>query len=141
MTVSPLPPQQPAQPSSSSGCLKIGLIGCAVLCVIGVVAVAVLVIFVLGMVKSTDAYKGARDRVIHDPRVVERLGAPVETGWWVKGSVNVKDHQGDANITFPIHGPKGAATVYAVAERQGNRWQYNELRVATDSGPPIDLLR
>ena len=113
-----IPPQQPGQqpPPQKSGCLKWFLIGCSALIVLGIAFVAVLVFVVFGAIKSTDAYKGARDRAVNDPRVIAALGSPVETGWWVKGSVNVDNDGGHANITFPISGPKGKGTIYVAAK-------------------------
>jgi hypothetical protein len=138
-----IPPQPQGQqpPPQKSGCLKWLLIGCSVLFVLGIAAVAVLVVVVFGAIRSTDAYKGARDRAVNDPRVIAALGAPVETGWWVKGSVNVDNDGGHANITFPISGPKGKATVEAIATRDAEKWVYTKLKVDPDGGPPIDLLQ
>jgi len=59
----------------------------------------------------------------------------------VKGSVNVDNDGGHANITFPISGPKGKATVEAVATRDAEKWVYTMLKVSPDGGPPIDLLQ
>jgi hypothetical protein len=138
-----IPPQPQGQqtPPKSSGCLKWALIGCSVLFVLGVAFVAVLVLVVFGAIKSTDAYKNARDRAIHDPRVVAALGSPIETGWWVTGSANVDANGGHADIKFPISGPKNKATVYAVATRETDKWVYTKLEVDPDGGPPIDLLQ
>jgi len=138
-----IPPQPQGQqpPPQKSGCLKWLLIGCSVLLVLGIAAVAVLVFVVFGAIRSTDAYKGARDRAVNDPRVIAALGSPIETGWWVKGSVNVDNDGGHANITFPISGPKGKATVEAIATRDAEKWVYTKLKVYPDGGPPIDLLQ
>ena len=138
-----IPPQPQGQqpPPKSSGCLKWALIGCSVLFVLGVAFVAVLVLVVFGAIKSTDAYKNARDRAIHDPRVVAALGSPIEAGWWVSGSANVDTNGGHADIKFPISGPKNKATVEAVATREADKWVYTKLQVNPDGGPPIDLLQ
>lgn len=134
-------PQQPPQSSKTSSCLGFAAAGCAVLIVIGVVAVVVLLVFVLGIIKRSDAYTGARDRVVSDPRVIARLGSPVAAGWWVRGTVNTRNDRGNADFEFPVHGPKGSATVHAVAERAGNRWTYTELTATPATGPPIDLMQ
>ena len=134
-------PQQPPQSSKSSNCLAFATAGCAVLIVIGVISVVALLVFVLGIIKRSDAYTGARDRVVSDPRVIARLGAPVAAGWWVRGTVNVKKESGEADFQFPVDGPKGSATVHAVAERAGNRWTYTQLTVTPATVPPIDLMQ
>ncbi len=140
MTVPPVTPQQPGQPSSSSGCLKWGLIGCALIIVLGVLSIVALGAFVLGILKSNNVYKEAKNRVVHDQRVIAALGAPVETGWWVRGTINYKNTRGDADFEFPVHGPKGKATVHAVAEKKGDQWYFTQLDVTPDTGPPIDLV-
>jgi len=138
-----IPPQAAGQqpPPQKSGCLKWLAIGCSVIFVIGIACVAVLVFVVFGAIKATDAYKNAVDRAISDPRVIAALGSPVEPGWWVKGSVNVDNDGGHANISFPISGPKGKAMVEAVATRNVDKWVYTKLQVHPDGGPPIDLLQ
>ena len=143
-----VPPQQPQpqpqQPQQKSGCLKWLLIGCSALFILGCAAAVVLVLFVFGAIKSTDVYKGARDRAINDPRVIAALGTPIETGWWVSGSVNVNTTDGGhANIKFPISGPKNKAKVEAVAtiDPSTGKWVYTRLMVLPDGGPPIDLLQ
>jgi cytochrome oxidase complex assembly protein 1 len=146
MSYVPPPPPPPAAPppppqQKSSGCLKWGLIGCGALLVLGVVFVVGIVIIVFGAIKTTDIYRGARATAERDPRVIEALGTPIETGIWVSGSVNVEGGTGRANIEFPIHGPKGRARVHAVASKEGGSWRYSELTVTPSNGPPIDLLK
>ena len=138
-----IPPQQPGQqpPPQKSGCLKWFLIGCSAVIVLGIAFVAVLVFVVFGAIKSTDAYKGARDKAINDPRVIGALGSPVEAGFWVAGSANVDTNGGHADFKFPISGPKGKARVETVATREPDKWVYSKLMVYPEGGPPIDLLQ
>jgi len=147
MTATPqyIPPplqQPPQQPVKSTGCLKWLLAGCSVLLALCIVVFAGIVIFAFGMIKRTDVYRIANDRAIHDPRVIDAVGTPVETGWWVRGSIDAHDGEGSADITFPIHGPKGKATVEARATRdvRAGKWVFTNMKVYPDGGPPIDLL-
>lgn len=140
MTVQP-PPVVPPPQQKSGGCLKWGLIGCGAVIVLGGAFIAVMVLVVFGAIKSTDAYRGARARVENDPRVIEALGSPVEAGWWMSGNVHVENRRGFADFSFPVHGPKGSATVHAVATKENDRWNYSELTVTPATGPPIDLLK
>ncbi len=134
------PPQQ--QPAKSSGCLKWLLAGCSVLVALSILVVAGVVIFAFGMIRRTDVYRIASDRALHDTRVIDALGAPVETGWWVRGSIDLHNGEGSADITFPIHGPKGKATVEARAAHSatGDKWVFTKMKVYPEGGPPIDLL-
>src|SRR5207248_1858515 len=103
-TAPPPPPPPPAPavtppPQKSSGCLKWGLIGCGVVVVLIAAFCAVLMIFVFGAMKRSHVYKGAVERAQNDPRVKAALGEPIETGWWVSGSVHVENSSGNAELT------------------------------------------
>jgi Cytochrome oxidase complex assembly protein 1 len=137
------PPPQPGQPvpPKKSGCLKAFLIGCSVLIVLGIGAICALVIFVFGVIKKSDVYREALDKVRADQRVVAALGEPINPGFWVSGNLDVKNQKGTADFTFPITGPKGSAKVHAVAATDGNDWEYSELVVTPDTGPAIDVLQ
>ena len=134
----PPPPGQPA-PAQKTGCGKIACIGCSILAVLAVIACIGLGLTVIGAIKSTDAYKEARERATHDPRVLALLGSPVEASFFAWGSVSIKNDEGMANITFPISGPQGRATVHAQATRSPGGWTYSELTVIKDQ-TTIDLL-
>lgn len=148
-TYTPPPPPPPTQPPvvpaatpppQKSGCWKWGLIGCGCLTAAVAAFVVVLVVFVFGVIKKSDVYKEALSRVQSDPRVVAALGSPVEPGFMVTGSVHADtEHGGNAEINFPVHGPKGQAKVRAVATRENDVWKYETLRVTPDGGSPIDL--
>ena len=142
MTVQPppvVPP--PPQQQKSSGCLKWGLIGCGVIIVLCGIFVAGIVLIVFGAIKSSDVYRGAMHRVERDQRVIDAIGTPVETGWWINGNVHVAEQRGNADFSFPVHGPKGKGTVHTVATRESGNWIYNELTFTPSNGPPIDLLK
>src|SRR5947209_6970396 len=135
-------PPQPGQPAQkkSSGCLKIFLIGCSVLIVLGIAFIAVLVFIVFGAIKKSDAYKQALTRVKSDQRVIAVLGEPINDGFWVSGNMNFNNGKGNCDFKFPVSGPKGKATVHAVAATEGQGWQYETLDVTPANGPPINVL-
>jgi hypothetical protein len=141
VTVTPQPLPAVVPPPTKSGCLKWGLIGCLAIILLGAIGIAAIVVIVFGAIKSSDVYRGARATAQKDPRVIQALGSPVEPGWWIKGNVNVRDHSGEADIEFPISGPKGNGRVHAVATRESSGWRYSELVVTPANGPPIDLLK
>ena len=105
------------------------------------VAIGILVFVVFSFIKSSDVYRGARDKVVNDPRVIAALGSPVKDGYWVSGTVNVRNEEGEADFTFPVSGPKGSARVHAVATRNRSGWTYTDLTVTPDNGPPIEVLK
>ena len=137
------PPVAPAAvppPQKSSGCLKWGLIGCGAIIVLGAAIICAVVVFAFGAMKRTDVYKGALNRAQNDPRVVAALGSPIEGGWWIKGNINRDmNHGGNAEMTFPISGPKGHGSEHVVATHDGSNWIFERLTVTPDGGTPIDL--
>ena len=137
-TVPPPPPVQP--PAKSSGCGKWLLIGCGVVVVLGAIAACVITFGVFYAIKKTDVYKMARDKVTTDARVNAALGAPVEAGFWVTGSVNIDGSGGTANVKFPVSGSKLGAKVNAEATIENGAWVFKQLLVHPDSGPDIDVL-
>ncbi len=47
---------------------------------------------------------------------------------------------GEADLAIPISGPKGKATIYAVATKSGGKWTYSKLTVqVVGGGDEIDL--
>jgi hypothetical protein len=136
-----LPPGAPPPPQKSGGCLKAFLIGCSVIIVLGLAALVALFVFVFSVIKRSDVYREAYTRASSDPRVIERLGTPIEKGWWVIGSVHLNDNGGNADIDFPISGPKGEARVHASATRDAEKWNYSSIMVRPSGGGEIDVLR
>jgi Cytochrome oxidase complex assembly protein 1 len=131
------PPPPPR--SGGSGCLKGALIGCGILLLISVVFVAGVFFFVFSAIKSSYVYSEAVRRAQSNPQVIGRLGTPIETGWWVSGTMNIKGQSGHAEISIPIHGSKANGTIHADANEENSNWKFTRL-VVEGGGPPIDLL-
>ena len=69
----------------------------------------------------------ALDKAQHSPVVLERLGTPIRRGSFVSGNINTTGSGGHADLSFPISGPKGAGTVYVVANRENGTWSLETL--------------
>jgi hypothetical protein len=96
---------------------------------------------VFGSIRSTDVYQEALARARSSPAVVEALGEPVEDGLFMGGNISVTGPSGSADISIPLHGPKGKGTIYAVASKSAGRWEYQTLEVAVEGREDrIDLL-
>jgi hypothetical protein len=135
------PAAPPPPPAKSGGCWKAVAIGCSIIIVVGLAAILSLIVFVFSVIKRSDVYREAFNRASSDPRVIAALGTPIDKGWWVMGKVNLDNEGGNANIDFPISGPKGNAKVHAAATYEGNAWKYSSLIVRPDTGPEIDILQ
>lgn len=105
-----------------------------------VLLVVCIVFFVFSVMKSSDAYKIAVARAKSDQRVVAALGTPISEGMFASGKTNVNGPSGEADIGIPISGPKGKATIYAVATKSEGQWSFSKLDVKIEgTGETIDL--
>ena len=96
---------------------------------------------VFGSMKSSDVYQQAYTLAKSHPAVIEALGEPVEDGLFMGGNISVSGPSGSADISIPLHGPKGKGTIYAVASKSAGRWEYRTLEVAVEGREDrIDLL-
>jgi hypothetical protein len=96
---------------------------------------------VFGAMRSSGAYQIAISRARESPEVVEALGEPVEAGWFISGNINVSGPSGDASLSIPVSGPRGAGTIYLVAEKIAGEWVFERLEVELEgSGERLDLL-
>ena len=138
--MTPQGPGTQPPPQRTSGCLKGAVIGCGILLLAGAVFFAGVTVFVFKAIKNNSVYREAVRRAQSNPQVIAVLGAPIETGWWVTGSVNIHNESGHAEIKIPLNGSKANGTLYADAVREDRNWRYTRL-VVKGPGPPIDLLK
>ena len=89
---------------------------------------------VFSVLKSSDVYKTALERAKNDIRVTAALGTPIHDGLIPSGKTNVTRPSGEADLAIPISGPKGSATIYAVATKSGGEWTFSKLEVQVDGG-------
>jgi hypothetical protein len=102
--------------------------------------VTTIMVAVFGAIKSSDAYKGALARAKADSRVTQAIGTPIKEGWFVGGKTEVSGGSGTSDLTIPIEGPNGKATIYAVATKFAGDWKYSKLVVKIDgTGEVINL--
>ena len=106
------------------------VLGCVGLIVVGLCVAAGIFALVMGSLKQSDAYKDALTAVRSNPAAVEALGEPIEPGFFLSGSVNVTGPAGDAELSIPLHGPRGKGTLYLEATKRAGRWEYSLLELA-----------
>jgi len=85
----------------------------------------------------------ALEKARHDPRVVKLLGEPIRAGWLANGMVRQDETGwGEARMEIPIRGPKGRATLRAIAGKGTGPWVFSSLEVVVEGQPnSIDLVR
>ncbi len=98
-------------------------------------------VFIFSKIKSSEVYKEAVLRAKASEEVQAVLGTPIEEGFLVSGNIRLSGSSGQADLTIPISGPKGAATLYVEAEKSAGKWVFSTLVVAPEgSETKIDLL-
>jgi len=129
---------QPAPPKPTSPFVWVGL-GCG-LVFFGIVGFIAFILFVVfSSMRSSTPYQEAVRRAQSDPRVIEMLGQPVNVGWFISGSIKTQNRDGYANLSIPISGPRGKATIDVSAVKRRGQWIYNEI-IVTKEKEEIDLL-
>ena len=96
--------------------------------------------FATGVLKQTDAYKTALVRAQANPAVIEAIGSPISQTGIVSGNSNVNGATGEANLSIPLRGPKGKATLYVEAKKSTDIWYFQTMVVKIGkTGERIDL--
>lgn len=101
-----------------------------------------LVVAIFSIIGNSDVCKMALAAAQASPAVKQRLGEPVKRGFFTSGSIETSGPTGKADIAIPISGPKGKATVYAVARKSAGLWKFETLQVSfADENVRADLLQ
>lgn len=116
-------------------------VGCLSCLMVLVGLIAIILFAATGMMKSSDAYRQALGRAGSDPRVVQRLGEPLEAGMLTSGGIQVNGPTGQADLAIPLSGPRGKGTLYLAATKSVGEWTFTRLVLEVDSTHErIDLL-
>src|SRR5438067_3348078 len=96
--------------------------------------------FATRMMKQSEAYKIALARAQANSAVVEAIGSPISQKGIVSGNSNVNGATGEANLSIPLSGPKGKATLYVEAKKSTDIWLFETVVVKIEkTGERIDL--
>lgn len=114
----------------------------AVGCLGALVVFGALAAVVYGLVRtamrSSEPYQVAVARAKANTELVAALGQPIEEGSLPSGSISTSGGSGAANLTIPIKGPNGKATVFVEAKKFAGTWECTRI-VANVNGRAIDL--
>ena len=117
-------------------------LGCLTVALMFLLFVGSILVIVFSAMKSTDVYREALARAKSDPALIEALGSPIKDGFLFSGNTNVNGASGESNLSIPISGPKGKATVYVSANKLLGRWNSSGLVVEIGrTHQRIDLLQ
>ncbi|MCI5165641.1 MAG: hypothetical protein D3903_05980 [Candidatus Electrothrix sp. GM3_4] len=80
-----------------------------------------------GMIKSSEAFKISLATVQNNQEVIEAIGSPIESGFFVSGSFSTSGSSGEAELNYKIIGPNGEGITYVAAEKKIGEWNIFEL--------------
>jgi hypothetical protein len=103
--------------------------GCLTLFVLFLGFIGVVMLTAFGAIKSTGTYKTALTRASNDPRVIDAIGTPIKDSWYVIGKTEVSGGSGTSELTIPISGPKGKATIFVNSEKFAGDWKFKRIAV------------
>ena len=85
--------------------------------------------FVFGLMKESNVYKMSFHAVQNNPEVIEIIGTPIESGFFIIGNISTGGAGGEANIQYTITGPKDEGEVYVYATKKQGKWTMHQLGV------------
>lgn len=116
-------------------------VGCVGMLALFAAFLASIFLVVFGAMRSSDAYQIAMSRARENPDIVAALGEPIEAGWFISGNINVSGPSGEANLSIPVSGPRGAGTIYVVANKIAGEWIFERLELELEgTGERLNLL-
>jgi hypothetical protein len=63
----------------------------------------------------------------------DALGAPIQIGWFITGSIQVKGDGGAADFSIPVRGSKAGAELEVKGTRKEGSWHVTDLYLIGDS--------
>lgn len=104
-------------------------------------AVLAIVWLVFGMLRASEPYTVGLAQAQAHPALIAALGEPIEAGWLVSGRIEHNGPRGNAELSIPLRGPKGRATLHLEARRRLGQWEFRHLVAELpDEHRRIDLL-
>jgi hypothetical protein len=114
--------------------------GCLTTIIVSVGVIAAIWYGVTEAMKTFPPYQQALEIAKSNHSVTDLLGQPIKEGLFFSGAINQVNDTGDANISIPLSGPNGKATLQLKAKREKDQWILLELTLNNEkSKEPIQL--
>jgi len=105
---------------------------------IGGVGLAIFIFVLVGsatqMMKNSEPYQWSLEQVQANPEVMKRLGSPVESSWFITGSISSGGDSGTAFLEYSVSGPDGRGNVTIKGKIANGVWVYEHAGIVIESG-------
>ncbi len=116
-------------------------VGCLTIIVVFVLLFTAMVSKVTGMFQDSVPYEIGMESLLKNEIVIKKLGEPIEPNGMFQGNINYENDNGTADLKIPVKGPKGKATLLIIAEKNGDNWTYQTMKVSFENSiEEVDLL-
>lgn len=78
--------------------------------------------------RQSAPYHRAMERLRANRSAARLLGAPIETGWWVRGRATADS----ARLAVPVSGPSREGVLHVEAQKAGSAWTFSRLELVVD---------
>jgi TonB family protein len=111
----------------------------------GAIIIGLIFTVVMGSIKSSVPYTRAMAQAKADPDLVAELGTPIDSGWYVTGSISSSGSSSHADLNIPISGPKGSGTLHVIALKSPfatgtDDWKITVLEARVNGRPETIFL-
>ena len=115
--------------------------GCLLFIILAIVLVGSIFVGVTGLMSDSPAYVDAMKKASTHKELIEQIGEPIEQNGIMGGSIKYSNGENSADITIPIKGDKGEATIRVEGSGTDKNWIYRTMEVyISDTDEIIDLL-
>lgn len=122
--------------------VAVGCGGCFLMVALLFAAMAAVVSVAMVFMRSSDVAQETLKRAQNSPVLVQELGSPIEMGWLLSGHISIINDSGTAEMSVPVSGPLGSATIRSHAvKKDGGPWQIEKMETRLPSGATVDLLK
>lgn len=115
--------------------------GCFLIIIALVMFAGSLILGISSMVSESQAYEDAMASAQQNERLIELIGEPIETSGISSGNIQYSNGAGNADLSIPIKGPIGEATIRVIGSGKNDNWRYEIMEVTVSGNDEtIDLL-
>ena len=79
------------------------------------------------MLSSSDIYQMTLKEAQNSPCSVKMFGAPLTASWGTTGSIEIRSNDGFADLSIPVHGPRGKGRIKVLADKGDGAWIFHSV--------------